>query len=64
MIMEQQNNKSKDFMNYMFSSDRFKDVTFVCDDHKKIKAHRNVLSFFSPFFLKEGKLLSKESGTF
>ena len=52
MIMEQQNHKSKDFMAYMFSSDCFKDVTLVCDDHKKIKAHRNVLSFFSPFFLK------------
>ena len=50
--MEQQNHKSMDFMAFMFSSDCFKDVTLVCDDHKKIKAHRNVLSFFSPFFLK------------
>ena len=50
--MEQQNHKSMDFMAFMFSSDCFKDVTLVCDDHKKIKAHRNVLRFFSPFFLK------------
>ena len=50
--MEHQNHKSKEFMTYIFSSDCFKDVILVCDDQKKIKAHRNVLSFFSPFFLK------------
>ena len=50
--MDQQNDKSKKFMEHMFSSDSFKDVTLVCDDLKQIKAHRNVLSFFSPFFLK------------
>ena len=50
--MDQQNDKSKEFMEYMFSSDRFKDVTLVCDDLKQIKAHRDVLSFYSPFFLK------------
>ena len=52
LIMDQQNDKSKEFMVYLFSSDSFKDVTLVCDDLKQIKAHRNVLSFYSPFFLK------------
>ena len=44
--------KSKNFLSYNYFSDCFKDVTLVCDDLKQLRAHRNVLSFFSPFFEK------------
>ena len=40
----------KEMLQEMFMSPNFSDVTIVCDDQKKIKAHRNVLSASSPIF--------------
>ena len=37
-------------MKEMMTSGDFADVTLVCDDKKKIRAHRNILAACSPVF--------------
>jgi len=39
-----------EIMSQLLFSEQFADVTLVCDDGKKIKAHRNILSICSPVF--------------
>ena len=40
----------QEMMKDMMASADFADVTLVCEDKKQIKAHRNILSAFSPVF--------------
>ena len=34
----------------LYSEAKFQDVTLICDDHTQLKAHKAVLSAFSPVF--------------
>ena len=40
----------REMLNYMMKSEQLTDVTLVCDDRRKFKAHKIVLSACSPVF--------------
>ena len=40
----------RETLSYLLSSHSFSDVTLICDDKKRISAHKNILSACSPVF--------------